>query len=89
MLEVLAMYTTIWTAIIVTIWIVLDRADKDNDFVANLFYYGSGALDEYNLTSAEKLAILTGDIKWLEKNIGELNPNHKRWLEQRLSAEIW
>ncbi len=68
---------------------VLDKADKDNDFVANLFYYGSAALDEYNLTSAEKLAILTGDIKWLEDNIGELKPNHKRWLEQRLSAEIW
>ena len=68
---------------------VLDKADKDNDFVANLFYYGSAALDEYNLTSAEKLAILTGDIKWLENNIGELKPNHKRWLEQRLSAEIW
>ena len=68
---------------------ILDRTDKDNDFVANLFYYGSEALEEYNLTSAEKLAILTGDIKWLEKNIGELKPNHKRWLEQRLSAEIW
>ncbi|MEA1910181.1 MAG: response regulator [Spirochaetota bacterium] len=68
---------------------VLDKADKDNDFVANLFYYGSAALDDYNLTSAEKLAILTGDIKWLEDNIGELNPRHKRWLEQRLSAEIW
>ncbi len=68
---------------------ILDRTDKDNDFVANLFYYGSEALEEYNLTSAEKLAILTGDIKWLEKNIGELKPTHKRWLEQRLSAEIW
>ncbi|MCD6397800.1 MAG: response regulator [Spirochaetaceae bacterium] len=68
---------------------ILDRTDKDNDFVANLFYYGSEALEEYNLTSAERLAILTGDIKWLEKNIGELKPAHKRWLEQRLSAEIW
>ena len=68
---------------------VLDRADKDNDFVANLFYYGTEALEEYNLTSAEKLAILTGDIKWLEHNIGELGPSQKRWLEQRLSTEIW
>ena len=68
---------------------VLDRADKDNDFVANLFYYGTEALEEYNLTSAEKLAILTGDIKWLEQNIGELSSSQKRWLEQRLSAEIW
>ena len=68
---------------------VLDRADKDNDFVANLFYYGTEALEEYDLTSAEKLAILTGDIKWLEQNIGDLSSSQKRWLEQRLSAEIW
>lgn len=68
---------------------VLDRADKDNDFVANLFYYGTESLEEYNLTSAEKLAILTGDINWLEHNIGELSSSQKRWLEQRLSAEIW
>jgi len=68
---------------------VLERADKDNDFVANLFYDGTEALEEYNLTSAEKLAILTCDIKWLESNVGELSPSQKRWLEQRLSAEIW
>ena len=68
---------------------VLERATKDNNFIADLFYYGTEALGGYNLTGPEKLAILTGDIKWLEKNIGELSEDQKRWLEQRLSAEIW
>ena len=68
---------------------VLERAAVDNEFVAGLFYYGADALEEYELTGAEKLAILTGDIQWLEKSIGTLTTQQKRWVEQRLSAEIW
>jgi hypothetical protein len=41
------------------------------------------------LTGPEKLAILTGDIDWIEQHIGALNPTQRRWLDQRLSAEIW
>jgi DNA-binding NtrC family response regulator len=68
---------------------VLERAADDNDFVVNLFYQGAGALEEYDLTGAEKLAILTGDVKWIESYVGRLTPRQKRWLDQRLSAEIW
>ncbi len=68
---------------------VLERAATDSDFIANLLYHGADALDKYNLTGPEKLALLTGDIKWIEKHIGPLTPLQKRWLEQRLSAEIW
>ena len=68
---------------------VLERTATDNDFVARLFYDGAGALEEYDLSGPEKLALLTGDIVWIEKHIGPLTKDQRRWLEQRLSAEIW
>jgi DNA-binding NtrC family response regulator len=68
---------------------VLERASSDSEFIANLLYQGADALEEYELTGPEKLAVLTGDIEWIEKQIGQLTPIQKRWLEQRLSAEIW
>jgi len=68
---------------------VLDRAASDSEFIANLLYQGADALEKYDLTGPEKLAILTGDIEWIEGQIGSLTANQKRWLEQRLSAEIW
>ncbi len=68
---------------------VLERAAADGQFVADLFYSGADALEGYELTGAEKLAILTGDIPWIERHVGALTATQKRWLEQRLSAEIW
>jgi DNA-binding response OmpR family regulator len=68
---------------------VLERASHDSEFIANLLYHGSEALEGYDLTGPEKLAILTGDIAWIEKHLGKLNPQQRRWLEQRTSAEIW
>jgi DNA-binding NtrC family response regulator len=68
---------------------VLERAAFDSEFIADLIYKGAEALEEYDLTGPEKLALLTGDIEWIERNIGTLTPTQKRWLEQRLSAEIW
>lgn len=68
---------------------VLERAATDYMLVYNLLHYGAEALDEFNLTAAEKLAILSGDIKWIEQNVGNLTPDQRKWLEGRLSAEIW
>jgi DNA-binding NtrC family response regulator len=68
---------------------VLERAASDSDFVARLYYEGANALDEYELTGPEKLAILTGDISWIEDHVGPLTKIQMRWLQQRLSAEIW
>jgi DNA-binding NtrC family response regulator len=68
---------------------VLERASSDSEFIADLLYEGADALEEYDLTGPEKLAILTGDIEWIEGQIGALTADQKRWLEQRLSAEIW
>ncbi len=68
---------------------VLERAATDSAFVSSLFYHGADALEDYELTGPEKLAILTGDIQWLESQLGPLSAVQKRWLETRLAAEIW
>lgn len=68
---------------------VLDRTATDSSFVGELFNRGADALDDYELTRAEKLALLTGDIAWIEKHIGALTAEQRRWLELRLCAEIW
>jgi len=68
---------------------VLERAAVDSEFAESLYYNGADTLEEYGLTSAEKLAILTGDINWIEEHVGKLTENQKRWLIQKLSAEIW
>jgi DNA-binding NtrC family response regulator len=68
---------------------VLERAAYDSQFVSALYYEGADALKEYQLTGPEKLAILTADMAWIEEHVGELTDVQKRWLQQRLSAEIW
>ncbi len=68
---------------------VLERAGSDCDFFAQLLEQAADALDEYDLTGAEKLALLTGDINWIEDHIGPLSKAQRRWLEVRQSAEIW
>ena len=68
---------------------VLERAASDSEFFTNLLEYTSDALDEYDLTGPEKLALLTGDIEWIEEEIGTLKRSQRRWLDLRRSAEIW
>ena len=68
---------------------VLERAASDSEFFTNLLEYASDALDEYDLTGPEKLALLTGDVEWIEDQIGPLTRSQRRWLDLRRSAEIW
>ena len=68
---------------------ILERASHDNKFVADLFYKGVDALEEYSITAHEKLALLTGDIQWIESYVGTLTDSQRKWLDSRLSAEIW
>jgi response regulator RpfG family c-di-GMP phosphodiesterase len=67
---------------------VLERAATDSEFVYKLLHRWADALEEYNLTGPEKLALLTGDIEWIEKHTGPLTAKQKRWLERPMSAEI-
>ncbi|MCU0598891.1 MAG: response regulator [Desulfobacterales bacterium] len=68
---------------------VLEMAAVDEGFRQNLIQNGADALDDFNLTGAEKLALMTGDVKWIDSEMGPLNPRHKEWLESRLGAEVW
>ncbi len=68
---------------------VLERAATDKEFFTDLIEQAADALDSYELTGAEKLALLTGDITWIEEQIGPLTREQRRWLDLRRSAEIW
>jgi DNA-binding NtrC family response regulator len=68
---------------------VLEKAASDSEFFTSLLEHAADALDEYDLTGPEKLALLTGDITWIEEQIGTLTRSQRRWLEVRQSAEIW
>lgn len=68
---------------------VLELLANDSNLRNDLLYYGSDALNEFDLTGPEKLAIITGDIQWIDQQIGPLTAKQKQWLEARLSAEIW
>lgn len=67
---------------------VLERAATDGEFVHDLLHHWADALEEYDLTGPEKLALLTGDIDWIEKYVGPLTPTQKKWLEMPMSAEM-
>ena len=68
---------------------VLEKAATDKTFSHDLLLYGADTLYDYDLSGPEKLAILTGDIEWIEEQIGPLTKSQRRWLELRKSAEIW
>jgi len=68
---------------------VLERVASDDTFKQDLLDNGSDALDAYRLSVPEKLAIITGDIDWIEAEIGPLTKQQRKWLEARLGAEIW
>ena len=59
---------------------VLSRAESDDDFFMSLLENSVDALDEYDLTKAEKLAIVTGDVRWIEDNLGRLARAQRRML---------
>jgi DNA-binding NtrC family response regulator len=66
---------------------VLERAATDSDFLYKLLHHWADALDEYDLTGPEKLALLTGDREWIEKHAGPLSAKQIGWLERSMSAE--
>jgi FixJ family two-component response regulator len=67
---------------------VLERAGTDSDFVYNLLHRWADALEQYHLTGPEKLALLTGDIEWIEKHTGPLTPKQRKWMKRPMSAEM-
>jgi DNA-binding NtrC family response regulator len=68
---------------------LLERAAVDQNLVYELMHCGADALADYELTNAEKLAVLTADIEWIEKQVGQLSSSQRKWLDARRNSEIW
>jgi formate dehydrogenase alpha subunit len=68
---------------------VLERAAEDNEFFARLAENPVKALKEYDLTSEEKAAISSGDIRKIELWVGKLDKRLQKWLIARLQQENW
>jgi DNA-binding NtrC family response regulator len=68
---------------------LLERAASDQNLVYELMHCGADALADYHLTNTEKLAVLTADIEWIEKHVGQLSATQRKWLDARRNSEIW
>ena len=69
---------------------VLERAAEDSRFLARLADNAGEALEEYyTLTSEEKAALASGDIRKIEEWVGKLDDRLATWLWCRLSQEKW
>ncbi len=68
---------------------VLNRTAEDPEFWLDLMENGSGALDDYPLSAEAKAAIASGDLKWLNQNVGELTQKQLMFIYKRLEREAW
>jgi len=68
---------------------VLERAYQNGEFWRELMEDGSEALKEYRLSRKAKAAILSGDLDWIRKNIGELTEEQLMFIYKRLEREAW
>jgi formate/nitrite transporter len=68
---------------------VLAKARDDGGFLARLAENPAEVLKDYDLTSEEKAALVSGDIRWLESKLGKLDEPLKTWLNTRLTQEKW
>lgn len=68
---------------------VLERATRQPNFWQNLMENGSETLKGYRLSNAAKAAILSGDLKWIRENVGELTEAQLQFIYNRLEREAW
>ncbi|BBO71778.1 hypothetical protein DSCA_57080 [Desulfosarcina alkanivorans] len=68
---------------------VMNRTWEDQTFWADLMEKGSSALAEYQLSSQAKAAITSGDLKWINENVGELTQKQLMFIYKRLEREAW
>lgn len=78
-----------WTPNPQVVIAVLERAHRDSRFVTRLTEEGSRALEGYELSSQEKAALISGDLRWIEGHVGRLTEAQKSWLYFRLEQERW
>ena len=68
---------------------ILRRAAEDDAFLAQLADDSAKALKDYNLGWEEAAALSSGDVRWIEANIGKLDKRLRTWLDCRLQQEKW
>lgn len=68
---------------------VLERAYQNGEFWLELMENGSEALKEYRISRKAKAAILSGDLEWIRKNVGELTEEQLMFIYKRLEREAW
>jgi FixJ family two-component response regulator len=68
---------------------VLDRTVSDETFWRDLIENGSEALDDYQLNWEAKAALASGDLNWIEKNIGKMSRKQLLIISKRLEREAW
>jgi ActR/RegA family two-component response regulator len=68
---------------------VLSRTAEDADFWGDLMKNGSLALADYKLSGESKAAIASGDLKWINENVGELTQKQLMFIYKRLEREAW
>ena len=68
---------------------VMNRTWEDQTFWTDLMEKGSRALAEYQLSSQAKAAITSGDLKWINENVGELTQKQLMFVYKRLEREAW
>jgi len=67
----------------------LNRTAEDKDFWRDLMENGTLALEGYQLSSEAKTAISSGDLKWINENVGELTQKQLMFIYKRLEREAW
>jgi len=67
----------------------LNRTAEDGNFWADLMENGSLALENYDLSMEAKAAIASGDLKWINENVGELTQKQLMFIYKRLEREAW
>ena len=68
---------------------VLDRTYEEQTFWRELMEKGPEVLEDYQLSSEAKAAILSGDLKWINENVGELTQKQLMFILKRLEREAW
>jgi len=68
---------------------VLNRTAEDAEFWKDLMENGSNALEDYALSMEAKAAIVSGDLKWINENVGELTQKQLMFIYKRLEREAW
>lgn len=68
---------------------VLARAADDHKFLARLAEDPARVLKVYDLTSEERAALASGDLRRIESWVGKLDKRLSTWIWCRLQQEKW